>query len=388
VGLQKVRKLKQILFKPRQLPGWWLRFTDSYPAVPTIIAVTGLAWITFSLASVVSAADKTAGQGLLIEALKVAPKSKFLVAPATSLQAAYHSWIPGEIRYMVFSLYGNLYLYLVVPFLLLLEYLFPCKPSQPLIGKGFLQDAIWFVAMVPSKLLILSPVNQCLSSLYNNHLAFLTISPATDWPIYLQVIAALLVGEFFRWLNHFVRHKTLTLWFFHAVHHSQKEMNVFTDDRAHVIDLLVQSLFMFLPFYIFQVPNLYVVAVIGLYMPIHNRFIHANVKINLGWLGWLIASPQFHRVHHSADPTHLDKNFGVYLSIFDRLFGTACLSWDVYPDTGITDLRFPIEDKRRVWQIPGNWLIQTVYPFMQLFEQRLSSRRLSLIRKRVRSRRS
>ena len=366
--------MKTILFRPRQLPGWWLRFTETYPAVPTIIAVTGFVWIVFSLPLVVSAAEKYE-HGQLIETLRGITRSEILVDLAISLRAAYHSWFPSEVRDLVSNLYGNIALYFVVPFLLLLEYLFPCKPSQPLISKGFLQDAIWFAAIAPTRVLVLFPVSQFLRSLFDDHLTFLTMGTATAWPAYLQVIAALLLIEFLFWFTHFARHKIRTLWLFHAVHHSQKEMNVFTDDRGHVVDRIVGSLLEFVPFFIFQVSDLYVVTVIGLYKPIHSRFIHANVKINLGWLGWLIASPQFHRVHHSADPAHLDKNFGAHLSIFDHLFGTAYPSRVVYPETGIADWRFPTEEKVRVWQLPGNWLTQTVYPFVQLFEQRLASRR-------------
>jgi hypothetical protein len=165
------------------------------------------------------------------------------------------------------------------------------------------------------------------------------------------------------------------------VHHSQKELNVFTDDRVHVVDMLAASLLMFVPFYIFQVPNLYAVAVIGLYRSIHSRFLHANVKINLGWLGWLVASPQFHRVHHSADPAHVDKNFAVVLSVFDHLFGTAYPSRDIYPDTGINDARFPNEGNTRVLGLPGNWLMQTSFPFVQFFKQ--IAPRLAFTRRRI-----
>ncbi|MEI9912518.1 MAG: sterol desaturase family protein [Bacteroidota bacterium] len=86
------------------------------------------------------------------------------------------------------------------------------------------------------------------------------------------------------WCNHFIRHKIHTLWLFHAIHHSQEELNVFTDDRGHFIDELVGSLFTFIPFFVFQVSDVYAIMVIGIYMPIHNRFIHTNIKINLAGL--------------------------------------------------------------------------------------------------------
>jgi sterol desaturase/sphingolipid hydroxylase (fatty acid hydroxylase superfamily) len=104
------------------------------------------------------------------------------------------------------------------------------------------------------------------------------------------------------------------------------------------------------------------------YRTIHDRFVHANVKVNLGWLGWVFVSPQFHRVHHSKDPEHLDTNFGAFLSIFDHLFGTAHPSRSVYPETGIDDGQFPLEDRVSGLQLPLNWLRQTAYPFRQLLK--------------------
>jgi sterol desaturase/sphingolipid hydroxylase (fatty acid hydroxylase superfamily) len=363
--------LSDHLFKPRNLPHWWVRFTSAYPIVPNFIAVAGLIWICFLLAPIISGAEKH-GHGELVETIGVISGSKTAVEKAISVREIYHSWFPKEVRDFVSNLYSNMALYLLVPFLLLLEYLFPCKTSQPLIGKGFLQDAVWYATIAPLRVLLLFPVSQCLRGIFTDHLSFLTLTAATAWPVYTQIIAAILLTEFLMWFNHFVRHKIRSLWFFHAVHHSQKELNVFTDDRGHFIDQLVGSLLAFVPFFIFDVSDLYVVSVIGLYMPIHNRFVHANIKINLGWLGWLITSPQFHRVHHSADAAHLDKNFGVHLSLFDYLFGTAYKSRFVYPETGIEDPKFPLEENVRIWKLPVNWIKQTTYPFLQLFERPLS----------------
>lgn len=355
------------LFKPRKLPGWWLRFTEANPIVPNLIAVIGLAWICYSLAILINASAKD-GHGEIIKTLGLVSGSKPLIEKAINFRNAYHDLIPADIRNLVASLYGNLPLYLVVPFLLFLEFLFPANSSQPLIGKGFFQDAIWYVIYTPIMILIIYPFVALLRTLFEQNLGSITLKSAIAWPVYIQIIAALLLADFYVWLNHFVRHKVRPLWLFHAVHHSQKELNVFTDNRAHIVDLLLQSLLMFVPFLIFNVSSLYAVTVIGIYKPIHNRFVHANVKINLGWLGWLVTSPQFHRVHHSVEQVHTDKNFGVLFSIYDHLFGTACKDRHVYPETGIADARFPTEDKVRLAWVPGNLFAQIAYPFKQIFE--------------------
>lgn len=373
------------LFKPRQVPGWWLRFTETNPVLPNIIAVAGLVWICFSIAKITRSSEQH-GRGVVIESIGVVAKSKPITDEVLSLRAVYHNLFPEEIRNLISGLYGNIALYLVVPFLLLLEFLFPCNPSQPLIGKGFLQDVFWYILDIPLTLLILFPVLGFFRNLFSHYLGFLIFDHATTWPVYIQIIAALLLAEFLIWFNHLVRHKIQTLWLFHAVHHSQKELNIFTDDRVHIIDLFFGQLLAFIPFFIFHVSSLYAVVIIGIYKPIHNRFIHANLKLNLGWLGWIFTSPQFHRVHHSTDPAHADKNFGVYLSIYDYFFRTACLSRNVYPETGIADYKFPSEDKVRISQLPRNWLMQMIYPIHQASHKLRAVCRLFFYRVRLRFR--
>ena len=351
------------------------------------MAVAGLFWITFALVHFTGRTTARQERGTAVEKTvqtETFSKPGILMNQVSHLKAIYRNWFPQEVRSIVYELYRNPALYLVVPFLLFLELLFPCNASQPLIGKGFLQDAIWFLAFAPVRLLILYPIGALLQSPFEAHREFLNIGAIAAWPVWVRLIAALLLSELILWFNHFVRHKIHILWLFHAVHHSQKEINAFTDDRDHVVDAILESLFTFLPFFLFQLPNIFAVTVIGLYLPIHNRFIHSNLRMNLGWLGWFITSPQFHRVHHSAETEHLDKNFGVRLSLFDYLFGTACRSTDVYPQTGIADSQFPTEDNVKWWQLPGNWVKQTIYPFVQLFEEQQVSHRLRVLAENTR----
>jgi sterol desaturase/sphingolipid hydroxylase (fatty acid hydroxylase superfamily) len=351
------------------LPSWWTRFTSSYPFFPNLFAVLGLTWICYSLAHNLNIAQGHP-HGAIVEVLKAVSGSQLLVDKAIHWRAEYHDMVPGDVRIIISNIFTNWSIWLVVPYILFLEMLFPCNPAQPLIGKGFLQDAIWYIANILLSVLILFPIISVLRSLFEKHAGFLIVGSAGNWPISMRIIVALLVAEFFRWFNHFIRHKIGMLWEFHAVHHSQKEINAFTDDRGHVVDQLVSTMADFAPFVIFQVPNAFALSIIFLYRPIHNRFVHANLSINLGWLGYVFTSPQFHRVHHSSDPLHADKNYGVLFSFFDYFFGTAVLSRYVYPETGIHDPRFPTEDKVSLLMLPKNLGIQMLYPFRKILRRK------------------
>lgn len=124
----------------------------------------------------------------------------------------------------------------------------------------------------------------------------------------------------------------------------------------------------------FQVDVLSTVAVISVLRGILQRFIHCNIQFDFGGLGYVLVSPQFRRVHHSKEAHHRGKNFGVLLSVWDHLFGTAYRVTTEYPATGISDAAFPRENQAR-----NAWLLWTVgrqilYPFVQLLREAKNGR--------------
>jgi sterol desaturase/sphingolipid hydroxylase (fatty acid hydroxylase superfamily) len=74
-------------------------------------------------------------------------------------------------------------------------------------------------------------------------------------------------------------------------------------------------------------------------------------------------SPQFHRIHHSIEPEHRDRNFGVIFSFWDRLFGTLYRGDGGYPATGIADPDFPLERRATRVAVIRRYAAQFLYPF-------------------------
>jgi sterol desaturase/sphingolipid hydroxylase (fatty acid hydroxylase superfamily) len=81
-------------------------------------------------------------------------------------------------------------------------------------------------------------------------------------------------------------------------------------------------------------------------------FIHANVRIAFGALRWVIATPEYHHWHHSAQDEAIDKNFAVHLPVIDRLFGTFHLP-----------PRWPERYGVAGASVPDGYLAQLTYPF-------------------------
>jgi len=95
----------------------------------------------------------------------------------------------------------------------------------------------------------------------------------------------------------------------------------------------------------------------------YARFLHANVRVNLGPLRHVIVSPQYHRLHHSLEARDIDMNYAGTFAFWDRMFGTQVPDSDRYPETGIHDPSFPRARSRTPLAVLRAYWAQTLYPF-------------------------
>jgi len=133
-------------------------------------------------------------------------------------------------------------------------------------------------------------------------------------------------------------------WQLHAVHHSQRQMTMWSDNRNHLLDdVLRDSLFVLVALLVGIAPGQFV-AVVAL-MQLVESLSHANVRLSFGPVfGRLIVSPRFHRLHHTIGVGHESQgagslgghNFAVLFPVWDLLFGSARFD-DRYDPTGIRD---------------------------------------------------
>ncbi len=254
-------------------------------------------------------------------------------------------------------------------FLLLTALLFivlPATKQERFFSRGFIEDFLWFLYKnVIFVAIVAVTFVAWLHAFVNEHLAFLTVATLDGWPVWARLLFGLVVADFVFWVQHLVSHKVPLLWKFHKVHHSQRELNFFTNDRVHPVEYGLWHLFQVLPliFFSFEVPEIYLIAVFYKWQPL---LIHANVRTNLGPLKHILVTPQSHRVHHSLRPEHHDRNFGAVLTIWDHLFGTQVRDYEVYPETGIEDDGLPLEQKVKWWMLPLLPFVQILYPFREI----------------------
>lgn len=243
---------------------------------------------------------------------------------------------------------------------LFLEWLKPSGVRGGLFSKGFAYDASIGLFTLAFQFLAVNLVMGMLFKLYAiAHVPVL--GPAVHrWNNWVVAVFSLTVSDFFNWASHLVRHKVPQLWRFHAMHHSQRELNIFTELRNHPMDSLTSSVIQSLPLYLMQVPFTISVTCLVIYK-YYLMFTHANVDMNYGFVGRLLVSPRFHRVHHGRGPEFYDHNFGAVLSIWDGMFGTSKSFPTTSIETGTDD--FPAEHDRAFQNPLPLYLRQLVKPF-------------------------
>jgi sterol desaturase/sphingolipid hydroxylase (fatty acid hydroxylase superfamily) len=248
---------------------------------------------------------------------------------------------------------------------LVLEWQFPAKPGQPFVGISFAHDLVWLFLEAAMTVTVIDAFVALLTACYNNHLRFLTIDAIRTLPVWARFGLAIILADFLAWLHHWVRHKVPWFWAFHTVHHSQRHLNMFTDMRYHLVEYLVAKTIETFPL-IMVIEDPYTIVSFALFHTWYTRLYHANVKTNYGLLRYVFVTPQSHRVHHSIERQHHDRNFGVLLSVWDRLSGTQYPRCDDYPETGIDDRGFPCERVASVRSLVMTPVRQHLYPFVKI----------------------
>jgi len=156
-------------------------------------------------------------------------------------------------------------------------------------------------------------------------------------------------------LVYFVLYDFAAYWL-HSLHHSQRQVTVWSDDRNHVVDdfLMTLALVVFAQFVGVQPDDYILILMIGRLI---ESWSHANVDMSFGRVGErLLVGPRFHRLHHALagpEERHIhDHNFAPVFPIWDILFGTAIYDGKHRP-TGVEDPEIDADNGR-------GWIAQQI----------------------------
>ena len=165
----------------------------------------------------------------------------------------------------------------------------------------------------------------------------------TDQPL-VSLLLYLVVLDFCDYWVHRGQHHFQWWWQLHALHHAQRQMTMWSDNRNHLLDDLLRDALMVLVAQLIGVAPAQFVAIVA-FTQLSESLQHANVRLWFGHIGehlWI--SPRFHRLHHAVGLGHESAgengpagvNFGVLLPWWDMLFRTANFELRFEP-TGVRD---------------------------------------------------
>jgi sterol desaturase/sphingolipid hydroxylase (fatty acid hydroxylase superfamily) len=152
-------------------------------------------------------------------------------------------------------------------------------------------------------------------------------------PVVTFLIYALIL-DFAEYWRHRLSHVFNWWYALHALHHAQRQMTFWSDDRNHLLDELIGFVWFTVVALLVGVPPLQFPMLV-LMLRFLESLSHANTRLNFGWLGErMLISPRFHRAHHGVTAAGLDSvNYGAVFPYWDMMFGTADFSAD-YVQTG------------------------------------------------------
>jgi sterol desaturase/sphingolipid hydroxylase (fatty acid hydroxylase superfamily) len=177
--------------------------------------------------------------------------------------------------------------------------------------------------------------------------------PLSELPLWVQAAIFLILSDFMLYWLHRMYHGG-GFWKYHAIHHSSEDLEWISAARFHPVNLFLGTVAVDVILLMAGIsPN--IMLWVGPFTTFHSAFVHANLNWTLGPFKYVLATPVFHRWHHTSQEEGGNTNFAGTFPVWDILFGTFRMPEGELPDNyGVHDQAIPSE-------IGG----QLAYPFRQ-----------------------
>ncbi len=204
----------------------------------------------------------------------------------------------------------------------LLEVVFPKK--QLAVGRGRRWLTNWGLVIVNSVTVrFLTPVLA---------VTWATTVAGNDWgvlnwlglPFWLEVIIGVVVLDMLIYWQHVASHHFPLLWRMHKIHHADRDIDVTTGARFHPLEIVLSMFYKLLCIALLG-PAAMAVFLFEVILNASAMFNHSNVRLTPlmdSYMRAFIVTPDMHRVHHSVRINETNSNYGFFLSLWDKLFGS------------------------------------------------------------------
>ncbi len=271
----------------------------------------------------------------------------------------YFNYLVGEI---INPSWHNYFWMLILVSMLFysVELIKPWRKDQPVIRKDFWLDGFYmFFNFFLFSLIGYNAVSNVFVELFNDFLGLFGITnlvalSVASFPKWAQLLTLFILRDFIQWNIHRLLHRVPTLWEFHKVHHSVKQMGFAAHLRYHWMENIVYRTLEYIPLGMigFGIYDFFAVHIFALSI---GHFNHSNVKLPLGPFKYIFNNPQMHIWHHAKElPNKYGVNFGISLSIWDYLFKS-----DYIPYEG-RDIELGFSEDE---YFPQTFVMQGIYPW-------------------------
>lgn len=224
-----------------------------------------------------------------------------------------------------------------------------CNPGAPWWRKRELLTDVcyWFLIPLVARFVRIGLMVMGAAYIYGIHGAEALIAfyddgfgPLARLPLWAQAFVFLAASDFLLYWFHRLYHGS-HMWKYHAVHHSSEDLDWISAARFHPVNILFGTVIVDVLLLLAGIsPN--VMLWVGPFTTAHSAFVHANLNWSLGPLRYVIATPVFHRWHHTSLERGGNKNFAGTFPILDLLFGTYYMPEGKLPDAyGAEEANFP-----------------------------------------------
>ncbi len=224
-----------------------------------------------------------------------------------------------------------------------------CNPGHPWWRKREIVTDVcyWFLIPLAARFVRIGLMVMGAAYIYNIHGADELIKfyddgfgPLAAMPLWAQALTFVVVSDFLTYWFHRLYHGA-NLWKYHAVHHSSEDLDWISAARFHPVNIFFGTVLVDVALLLAGIsPN--VMLWVGPFTTATSALVHANLNWTFGPFKYVMASPVFHRWHHTAADRGGSKNFAGTFPIWDLMFGTFYMPENELPDAyGIDDQSFP-----------------------------------------------
>ena len=235
--------------------------------------------------------------------------------------------VTGE--WMHHKLYAVAMIVLPIPLLLVAERYLAKRRDWLLKKEELYEDVFWlgFAIFLWGPIIsgaYRTPISEGFRALRDRAVLDFSIAPETVYGLVAGAVFLRICSSFVYYWLHRVSHESLFFWRMHATHHHITKMSCLRGDRTHPTEYLALAISTPIFLALFGASD-EVIAVSAAFGVWNGKLNHSNLPlISMPVYDWIFATAQQHHCHHAHDRRQSDSNYGCYIILWDRVFGTYC----------------------------------------------------------------